>query len=45
VAGLLGMNMLIPLPEDDPLMWWLVVAGVLLFAGAILVIARLRRWL
>ena len=45
VAGLLGMNMLIPLPEDDPLMWWLVVAGVLLFAAAILVIARARRWL
>ena len=45
VAGLLGMNMLIPLPEDDPLMWWYVVAGVLLFAVAILVIARARRWL
>ena len=45
VAGLLGMNMIIPLPEDDPRMWWIVVAAVLLFAGAILLIARRRRWL
>ena len=45
VAGLLGMNMIIPLPDDDPLMWWLVVMGVVLFAGLILVIARARRWL
>ena len=45
VAGLLGMNMIIPLPEDDPRMWWLVVGAVLLFAGAILLIARRRRWL
>ena len=45
VAGLLGMNMVIPLPEDDPLMWWLVVLGVVIFAGVILLVARLRRWL
>jgi magnesium transporter len=45
VAGLLGMNMIIPLPDDDPLMWWLVVMGVVLFAGLILLIARARRWL
>ncbi len=45
VAGLLGMNMIIPLPDDDPLMWWLVVMGVVLFAVLILLIARARRWL
>jgi magnesium transporter len=45
VAGLLGMNMMIPLPEDEPLMWWFVVLGVLVFAGVILLIARARRWL
>lgn len=45
VAGLLGMNMMIPLPEDDPLMWWYVVTGVLVFAAVILLIARARRWL
>ena len=45
VAGLLGMNMIIPLPDDEPLMWWLVVMGVVLFAVLILLIARARRWL
>jgi Mg2+ and Co2+ transporter CorA len=45
VAGLLGMNMLIPLPEDNPLSFWTVVTGVALFAASILVIARARRWL
>ena len=45
VAGLLGMNMIIPLPEDDPRMWWLVVGAVVAFAGAILLMARRRRWL
>ena len=45
VAGLLGMNMIIPLPDDDPLRWWLVVMGVVLFAVLILLIARARRWL
>ena len=45
VAGLLGMNMIIPLPEDDPMMWWIVVGAVVAFAILILLIARYRRWL
>ena len=45
VAGLLGMNMIIPIPDDDPRMWWLVVGSVVVFAVAILLIARHRRWL
>jgi magnesium transporter len=45
VAGLLGMNMLIPIPEDNPMSFWFVVAGVAVFAVSILVIARARRWL
>ncbi len=45
VAGLLGMNMLIPLPEDNPMSFWFVVSGVAIFAVSILVIARARRWL
>jgi Mg2+ and Co2+ transporter CorA len=45
VAGLLGMNMMIPIPDDNPVYWWLVVMGVVIFAGIILLIARARRWL
>jgi Mg2+ and Co2+ transporter CorA len=45
VAGLLGMNVVVPLNKDDPLSFWLVVAGVGLFLLLILVIARRRRWL
>ena len=45
VAGLLGMNMIIPLPDDDPMMWWYVVGAVVAFAIAILLLARRRRWL
>jgi Mg2+ and Co2+ transporter CorA len=45
VAGLLGMNMMIPLPDDNPVYWWLVVMGVVIFAVVILLIARARRWL
>jgi hypothetical protein len=39
------MNMMIPLPDDNPMSWWLVVSGVVLFAVIILLIARARRWL
>ena len=39
------MNMIIPLPDDDPRMWWYVVGAVVAFAIAILLIARGRRWL
>lgn len=45
VAGLLGMNVVVPLGKDDPLSFWIVVAGVILFGVAILLIARARRWL
>jgi magnesium transporter len=45
VAGLLGMNVLVPLPDDNPLSFWIVVTGVAVFAASILLIARARRWL
>jgi len=45
VAGLLGMNVVVPLGKDDPLSFWIVVAGVILFGAAILLVARARRWL
>lgn len=45
VAGLLGMNVSVPLPQDNPVSFWIVIAGVLLFIVVLLVAARLRRWL
>jgi magnesium transporter len=45
VAGLLGMNVIVPLPENDPMSWWVVVVGVIVFAIFILLLARVRRWL
>lgn len=44
-AGLLGMNLVAPLPEDDPMSFWYVVAAVALLAVVVLVVARARRWL
>lgn len=45
VAGLLGMNVTIPLSKDDPTSFWIVAIGVAAFAIAIVVVARARRWL
>ena len=45
VAGLLGMNVVVPLNKDDPLSFWIVVGGVALLAVGILTVARLRRWI
>ena len=44
VAGLLGMNVTVPLAKDDALSFWIVVGALLLFIVALLVTARLRRW-
>jgi magnesium transporter len=44
VAGLLGMNLPGPLAIDNPLSFWIVVAGVLLLIVGLFVAARLRRW-
>jgi Mg2+ and Co2+ transporter CorA len=45
IAGLLGMNVIVPLNKDDPLSFWLVIGGVLTLAVVISVVARLRGWL
>jgi magnesium transporter len=45
IAGLLGMNVAVPLDENDPRAFWLVVAGVFVLAIVILVVARRRRWM
>ena len=45
IAGLLGMNVIVPLDKDDPMSFWLVVGAIALLAVAIVVVARARRWL
>ena len=45
IAGLLGMNVIVPLDKDDPMSFWLVVGGVAVLAIVVLVAARRRRWI
>ena len=45
IAGLLGMNVVVPLNKDDPTAFWLVVAGVVTLATVITLVARRRGWL
>ena len=45
IAGLLGMNVIVPLNKDDPMSFWLVVGAIGLLAIVIVVVARARRWL
>ena len=44
IAGLLGMNVNVPLSKDDPMSFWYVIAGVLTLAAVILFVARRRGW-
>ena len=45
IAGLLGMNVIVPLNKDDPMSFWLVVGGVVTLAIVVLVGARRRGWI
>jgi Mg2+ and Co2+ transporter CorA len=45
IAGMLGMNVVVPLNKDDPLSFWIVVAGVVALAIVVITLARLRRWI
>lgn len=45
IAGLLGMNVVVPLPKDDPLSFWFVVVAIGILAVLVLVYARIRRWI
>jgi magnesium transporter len=45
IAGLLGMNLVVPLPKDDPISFWIVVGAIVLLALSIVVVARRREWL
>ena len=45
IAGLLGMNVTVPLSKDDPMSFWIVVFGVVVLAVGVIAFARARRWL
>jgi Mg2+ and Co2+ transporter CorA len=45
IAGLLGMNVVVPLSKDDPMSFWFVIVGVGLLALVITLVARRRGWL
>ena len=45
IAGFMGMNINAPCSNDDPTIFWLVVAGSLIVAVATLALLRLRKWL
>jgi Mg2+ and Co2+ transporter CorA len=43
-AGFLGMNVIVPVPNDDPTSFWLIAGVVLLFEAAVIAVARWRHW-
>lgn len=45
IAGVLGMNVDVPLDKNDPVVFWMVVGGIALLGLAMLATARLRAWL
>ena len=45
IAGLLGMNVIVPLDKDNPESFWLVLVSIAVLAGVVLLVARLRRWI
>ena len=44
-AGFLGMNLIVPLPNDDPGAFWVVMGGIVVIELALLAIARWRGWI
>lgn len=44
-AGFLGMNVVVPVPNNDPSSFWLIAGVVLVFELLVLGVARWRRWL
>jgi Mg2+ and Co2+ transporters len=45
IAGFMGMNIRAPYSNDDPTIFWFVVAGIALVAALTLFALRVRRWL
>src|SRR4029079_16748666 len=44
-AGLLGMNVIVPVSQDDPLSFWLISVMVLLLEILLIGAARFRHWI
>ncbi len=44
-AGFLGMNVIVPVPNDDPASFWIILGIVLVFEVVVILIARWRGWL
>lgn len=45
IAGLMGMNIKAPYTNDDPTIFWFVLAGIIIIAVATLAMLRIRKWL
>ena len=45
IAGLLGMNVEVPLPKEGLASFWLVVVAIAILACGVLAVARARRWI
>ena len=45
IAGLLGMNVVVPLSKDDPMSFWLVIIAIAAFAVFVLVVAWRSNWI
>ena len=45
IAGFMGMNIKAPYSNDDPTIFWFVVAGIVIIAVATLAMLRVRKWL
>ena len=44
IAGFMGMNIKAPYSNDDPTIFWFVIAGILIIAVATLAMLRIRKW-
>jgi Mg2+ and Co2+ transporter CorA len=44
-AGLLGMNVIVPVSKDDPASFWLIAGVVVLLEVVLIVAARLKHWI
>jgi magnesium transporter len=44
-AGFLGMNVIVPVPADNPASFWIILGFVVVFEVVVVTIARWRRWL